>query len=168
MNSIEAINKALPILLQYKNLEDEDLVNVLVENDFSAALSRKLVLFMPIAFGRVFLSKLKVNVSDEYECYQKKGIFTDKQRRKLINEPVYKESLKIAAQMAGKETTGQTFLTIAFRSAEVNAVNQMELQGVNPERVVLTPILTEWEIDEEPQSYDAESTQEKNWWKFWK
>ena len=69
-------------------------------------------------------------------------------------------------EMAGKETTGQIFLAIAFRSAEVNAVNQMELQGSRPENIVLTPMLTMWDLYEESDNLEAAQT--KNWWEFWK
>jgi hypothetical protein len=168
MDINETIKKAAPVFLSHKHLEDEDLVNVLIEKGFSESVARKLVLFMPIAFGRIILNDLKVKAGDEYECFQKKGIFTDKRRRKLVSESVYSESLKIAAEMAGKETTGQIFLAIAFRSAEVNAVNQMELQGSNPENVVLTPILIQWEIGEEPPPTHTESNRTKNWWELWK
>ncbi len=166
MEISEAVKIAAPLFHTQKSLEDEDLVNILMEVGFPLLLARRIVVFMPLAFGRIMLKELNVNVRDEYEYFQKKGVFTDKKRRKLVDEPVYRESLKLAAKMAGKETTGQTFLAIAFRSAEVNAVNQLELQGSKPENIVLTPMLTMWDLYEE--SDDLEATQAKNWWEFWK
>ncbi len=59
-------------------------------------------------------------------------------------------------------------MAIAFRSAEVNAVNQMELQGSNPEDIVLTPMLTKWDLYEESELDKIELSQTKNWWEFWK
>ena len=70
--------------------------------------------------------------------------------------------------MAGKTTTGETFLAIAFRSSEVHSVNELELRGSKLENVVLTPIQILWEIDEESQPDKIEETQPKNWWEFWK
>ncbi len=168
MEISEAVKKAAPLFLTHKNLEDEDLVNALTEIGFPILLARRIVVFMPIAFGRIMLNELNVNLTDEYEYFQKKGIFTDKKQRKLVDEPVYKESLKLAAELAGKETTGQIVLATAFRSAEVKVVNQLELQGVNPEDVVLTPMLTMWDLYDESELDNIESTQSKNWWEFWK
>jgi hypothetical protein len=166
MEISEAVKIAAPLFHAQKSLEDEDLVNTLTEVGVPLLLARRIVVFMPLAFGRIMLKELNVNVSDVYEYFQKKGGFTDKKRRKLVDEPVYKESLKLAAKMAGKETTGQIFLAIAFRSAEVNAVNQMELQGSKPENIVLTPMLTMWDLYEESDNLEASQT--KNWWEFWK
>lgn len=131
-------------------------------------MARKLILFMPIAFGRIMMDELGANLRDEFIYTRKKGIFTDKTQKKLTDEKIYRESLKKASQMSGKKETGEIFLAIAFRSCEVNAVNDMELKGLNPQNAVFTPIEFFWELDEDQEHDDLESTQPKNWWEFWK
>ncbi len=114
MEITEALRKAAPIFLTDKILEEEDLVDALTDIGLPLLLARRIVVFMPIAFGRIMLKELNVNVSDKYEYFQKKGVFTDKRQRKLRDEPVFSESLKLAAEMAGKETTGQIFWQLRF------------------------------------------------------
>lgn len=176
MNTSETINKALPIFLQYRSLEDEDLLEVFIKKGFAPSIARKIIVFMPMAFGRIIIKDLRVETSDEFEVVERKDNSSHKQRRKLNDVEIYRESFKMASAMSVEETMDETFLVVAYRSAEVNAVNQMKMEGVDPENTVFTSMATMWEIDEEPPQNNTEShqtnhieeTQSKNWWEFWK
>ena len=176
MNTTETINKALPIFLQYRNLEDEDLLEVFIKKGFAPSIARKIIVFTPMAFGRIVIKDLQVETSNEFEVIERKDNSLHKQRRKLNDVEIYRESFKMASAMPVEETMDETFLVIAYRSAEVNAVNQMKMDGVNPENIVFTSMATMWEIDEEPpqnnieshQANEVEEVSTKNWWEFWK
>lgn len=174
MKASEAIKEALPIFLQYGNLKDEDLLDIFIKKGFPPDIARKIVVFMPLAFGRVMMNELKVETSDEFEYFRKKGTFTDKQRRKLNNIAIYREAFVIASRMS--QSDDEDFWAVAGRSAEINAVNHLKAQGSKPHNIVLTPMLTMWELEEEPppnytdsiQAAKPQPTSNKNWWEFWK
>ena len=174
MKAVEVINKALPIFLQYRNLECEYLLDIFIKKGFDPDTARKIVVLMPIAFGRPIMNELGAETSSEFDVYEKKGSSLHKQRRKLNNVEIYREAFKIASGMAGNED--ETFWAVANRSAELSAVRHLKSQGGEPQGMVLTAIETMWEIEEEspytnPETIESENTepsQSKNWWEFWK
>ena len=162
-----AIKKAMLICAENKG-EWELSEKALRNSDIPLPLAEKILEFMPLAFGRAFMNGLGVNFSNEYVRYiseDNKAII--KQRGKLINEPVFAESLKIANNLISKRIAGEDFQAIAFTSAEFNVVNEMMNKGSQPENIVLTEPYLQWR--EELSSEDlTESNQNKSWWQFWK
>ncbi len=175
MNTIEAINKALPIFLQHGSFEDVELLNVFIKKDFALEIARKIVVFMPIAFGRTLMKELRVTTSDDFEVAEFVNNSLRKQKRRLNDVEIYREAFKLASSMSAKNLRNEEFWAVANRSAEVGVVNQLKLEGSSPENLVLTSMITMWEIEEEPPYISTESTQtiitesaEKKWWEFWK
>jgi hypothetical protein len=166
MNLSEAIKKAVTLYAESKYSE-EDLELALKEMGISASLAHKIIEFVPLAFGRVFLNDLNVKTQEHFVRYVvSDGKTVEKQRRNLTDEPVFKETLKIASKMKGNKETGKDFVAIAFCSAEVRAVNEMELKGSKPENVVLTAPYLQW--NEVNETDVLESKEPSSWWQFWK
>ncbi|CAN5178484.1 hypothetical protein BH20ACI1_BH20ACI1_32270 [soil metagenome] len=162
----DAIKKSMKIFADNKG--NWDLSEAAIKNsDIPLPLGEKILEFMPLAFGRAFMNDLGVGFKDEYVRY----IFDDgktvvKQRRKLKNEPVFVESLKIASEIISKRSAGKDFQSVAFTSAEFRTVNEMMNKGSEPQNLVLTEPYLQWR-EELADEKILDSEQEKNWWKFW-
>jgi hypothetical protein len=167
MDIIEGINKAVDIFAEHKNSHWEDLEQDFQNSGLPTSLANKLLEFMPLAFGRVFMKDLGISFRDEYVRYVvSDGKIIVKQRRKLTDELVYNESFKIASKMQTGKINGEKFLAVAFRSAEFNCVNEMELKGSKPENLVLTEPHLEWRDENELDI--SEPRGNSSWWQFWK
>jgi hypothetical protein len=167
MDIEEAIKKAVTIFAEHRDSGWEVLVEAVENSDIPTLLAGRLLEFMPLAFGRVFMKDLGIAFREEYVRYVvSDGKIVVKQRRKLIDESVYRESFKIASKMEGTKIDGEKFLAVAFRSAEFICVNEMELKGSKPEHLVLTEPHLEW--TEEDELDISESKGNSSWWQLWK
>jgi hypothetical protein len=114
------------------------------------------------------MKDLGVNFRDEYIRYiSDNGKTVVKQRRKLKDELVFTESLKIASSIVSKRKAGEEFQAVAFTSAEFRAVNELMNKGSEPQNIVLTEPYLQWREDLGNENF-SESSQDKSWWQFWK
>jgi len=153
MNITKAIKIALPTFVKYREEGEETIRKALIKAGIPEELSCQLVEFLPIAFGRVFLKNMPVDLSDEYIRYVfADGEFVEKERKKLSSHPVFTEAKNIALSMAKKNrwalfksSKGEQFETIAKWSAEVKAISYLMIEkGSKPENIVLTPPSLQW------------------------
>jgi hypothetical protein len=114
----------------------------------------------------VLLAEMGVQVAD---CYVTVGADGKHSReRKLYEEPVYSETLAVAHSELETGMARDTFLTIAGRSAELHAVSNALLQGVDLQGVrILPPVISLPQSDSEQPSRRHEK-QGKPWWQFWR
>jgi hypothetical protein len=167
MDVSEAIKKTIHIFAEHRDSHWEVLVQAIEDSGIPVSVTAKLAEFMPLAFGRVLMKDLGISFREEYVRYVFSGGKTVvKQQRKLTDELVYRESLRIASKMEAEKIDGEEFLAVAYRSAEFNVVNDMELKGVKPENLVLTCPYLEWR--EENQLDISELKEIPGWWQFWK
>lgn len=167
MNVQEAIKIAMSIFAE--NNGNWELSEKALRNcDIPLPLAEKILEFMPLAFGRAFMKDLGVMFKDEYVRYvHSDNKIVEKYRVRLIDEPVFRESLKIASSMVSKRIAGEDFQAIAFTSAEFRIVNEMMNKGSEPQNLVLTEPYLQWR-EELINENLTNLNQNKSWWQFWK
>lgn len=136
--------------------EDELLVTVISQSGFDRALGERLVTFVPLAFGRVYLAEARPTFPLEYII---RDLRSDRSvRRAFSSEPVFEAALAIARSWTTESR--DKVARVAHRSAEVRVVQQLTTPGGSPAAIVLTePILTRIPFPD---------TEEKRpWWKLW-
>jgi hypothetical protein len=163
MEAKEAIEAALPVFEKHKNSEDDVVEQALKSAGIPSQTAVRLVEFMPLAFGRVFMDGMGITFEENYIRLNRKT--KQEKRGKLADEKFYTESLSFARQIVGQQTYSKAFQAVALRSAEVNAVNNALNNGSKPENLVLSSPVFLWE--EENQNDVSESKQSKSWWRFW-
>lgn len=146
METLEAIKIALPLFAEYKNSDWKALVQALENTDIPLSLTDRLLEFMPLAFGRVFMDEMGVEFKDYYIRYDAN---TKRQQQKKLNDsPIYKDCFEVASHIVSRNMAGEAFTAVAFRSAELLAVNGLLNKGSKLNNVVLTPPYLQW-LEEE-------------------
>ena len=160
MDISEGIKKALPLYADSQIKSEEDLESAIRNAGVPVALARKILEFVPLAFGRIFLKEMNVQLRADFVRHNiENGRIVEKQRRPLANEPVFREAFRIGSEMATNQETSQLFLKVAFWGAEMQAVNTMELKGAKPENLVLTEPSLQWRDENE---FDEQLPEENN------
>ena len=163
MKIVEAIKIALPVFAEHKNSDWEVLETALIGAGIEPSLTAKLLEFMPLAFGRVFLDGMGIKFAENYTRYN--DLSGQSKESKLLDEPVYAESFWAASQIVEYQAAGEAFNAVAFRSSELHAVNEALNAGSKPENLVTSPPHLVWN-SEETDSMDL--LQPKKKWQFWK
>lgn len=138
---------------------------VLIQNLISQGIDEKtagdLVDFIPIAFTRVGLDHLNIDFQDYVQYVDKIGRV--KEKRKLIDIPIYAEAVRFAKEDAGLFVDNEEFLTIESYSAEFKVINDMLNKGSRIEDLVISPVtmLAGSNVIED-------SEENKSWWQIWK
>lgn len=166
MQVIEAVKIALPVFAAYKDSDWEVLGQALKNANIPHSLADKLLEFMPLAFGRVFLEGMNIQFETFYLRYD--PATKREQRRKLNDEPVYTESHWAASEIVAANAAGEAFQAVVFRSSEVHAVNNALNGGSKPENLLMSPPVLMWKSEDENPKSDSESQVTKKRWQFWK
>ena len=116
---------SVKLFRKHRDLEDFDLLKVFVDNGIPLDISRRLIEFTPIAFGRVFLENLGANLTEYYERIDvENGKVKVIEKSKLAENPIYAQALKFAQNEVNYDYDKDNFLLIAWRSAEMQAMNE--------------------------------------------
>jgi hypothetical protein len=166
MKIVEAIKIALPVFAEHKDSDWEVLETALISAGVPASLTGKLLEFMPLAFGRVFLDGLGIKFEDYYVRYDAQ--INRKKEKKLADEPVYTESFWAASQIIARQAAGEAFNAVAFRSSEFLAVNNALNAGSKPEDLITAPPHLLWNSEDSEEPNSSESQKPKKKWQFWK
>lgn len=165
----KAIEKAISIITENTEADLDELAVKISSADIPEQLTDKILEFVPLAFGRVYMRDWGTNFKDEYVRYVlEDGKPVEKQRRKLTNEPVYCEAIKIANKLNSKWKRNKTFELVAFMSSEFLGINELMNKGAKPQDIVLTNPYLPWRDDLSDEDNFTESTDSKNWWQIWK
>jgi hypothetical protein len=159
----EAIRQALPVFVTYKGTSLAGLVSALERQGFSRTLALELGEFLPLAFARAVLEGKGLRFPDYYVRVDGQG--RERARRKLLQEPVFREALGMVLEVRQEGT--DTLMAVAKRSAELHAINQALRSGKRAEQLVLNPPALSWSDDQEPKKKTQARTP-KAWWQFWK
>lgn len=135
------ISQAVVILRRSTVLTDEAVSRLLVAEGVERDLAARLVVFLPMAYCRLLLSRSGVRFSDNFRRLLPDGsISTEKP---LSSEPVWESLVTFAQSEIERGMAEHDILAVAGRSAEFHAVNQLLQSGSRLENVVLsTPVLT--------------------------
>lgn len=155
MNVRTAIERAVPLLAQYGNSDQEILLAWMLRNGIPRAEALQAIRFIPLAFARDVLDGMGVTLSDTYI----RVVGDAQEERPLQDEPFYREALELAPVMAA-EFGFDAFEAITYLSSEFQAINSALNAGASPENLVGSPPLITWpEAPPEPAK--------RPWWKVW-
>jgi len=164
MEILAAVELAVPVFHAHKNSTWKTLGDALQEAGIPKAISNRLLEFMPLAFARVFLDGLGIEFGEYYIRFDSKT--NRKISKKLVDEPVYRESFAFASSLIAEQKAGDELISIVSRSSEFVAMNKAMNDGSRPEDLISSPPILLW--DEETENQIDAAGQTKSKWKFWK
>lgn len=145
----DAVNKAIAAFHTRRESDEHEIVEMLVASGIEKPLAAKLVEFVPLAFFRAMMEESGVQFADYFLRLGPEGKPADE--RKLNQEPVYMEALKMALAEAKAGRGGEDYLAVARRSAEFQAINNALHDGAKLEDLVCAPPVLLWsESSDEP------------------
>lgn len=136
----QALTALLERIAETPEADDWALVEALESRGTSQIVAMRLVVFAPIAFGRVHPTGRGVTFNDTFEGRGKKSR-TD-EPLPLTSAPEFVVSRQAAARL---DPASRSFLALALRSPEVVVATELQNQG-SMEGIVCTPVLTLWDI----------------------
>jgi hypothetical protein len=164
MEILVAVQKAVPVFHEHKDSTWKTLGEALEEAGIPKTISTRLLEFMPLAFARAFVDGLGIEFGEYYIRFDSKT--NRKVSKKLMDEPVYSESLSFATSLMAEQRAGDEFISVVIRSSEFVAMNKAMNDGSHPEDLVSSPPILLW--DEESDNRTDAAGQAKSRWKFWK
>ena len=145
----DAIIQLAKLAQAHPYLDDEGLVEVLCRQGVNPLSARRLVAFVPIAFGRALLEPMGVIVDPNFETHPHGPQGLVKSPRSVTSRPLASVPEYVAARSMAttlKRTPG--FRQLAARGAEVNAAESAMRQGATAdEDLHFTPVFIGWDID---------------------
>ncbi len=123
----DTIAKALHIMRTYPDLDDLHLFRRLAAEGIELRTAARLVLFLPLAYCRIFLAPYKVKVSADFCQLRLGGGFTP--ARPLTSEPLWREIVEWAQREVKRGITNDDFFAVASRSAEFGIVTEALREG---------------------------------------
>lgn len=123
-------------------LDDQGLVEVLCQRGVNPLSARRLVAFVPIAFGRALLEPMGVIADPNFENHRRGPRWRARSSRSVTSRPLASVPEYVAARsMAPVLKRSPGFRQLAVRGAEVNAVESLMRQGSAARDVRLTPVI---------------------------
>jgi hypothetical protein len=138
MELSEAIIKSIEIIRNNNQENDDVIMQKLAELGIEKDLANHLATFIPIAYCRAFLDGSGVTFVDYYLYFDEKG--STSKPRWLTDEPVFLEALKIAEGELKGGANGERYFSIAGRSGEFRAINDLLNRGSKFEDIVMSPM----------------------------
>ncbi len=174
------VSRAAAAMAWLGDKDNEEIQEELVKEGMSVTDAEKAIVFMPIAFGRVFLKGITTaGFPDEATVVDgnEKEIAIN-----LCDEPIYTEAYRLAEKIAVEGCVNKDhFKQIFLQSAELNAFNNAlnegaKLEDLNGARfgspiMYLSHYRPAGKIDEtmpEAEKVVEPKKEEKPFWKFWK
>jgi hypothetical protein len=139
----ETIRRAVAIFRKLVNSDDGQVCSALIESGVQPEMAEKLVMFLPIAYGRVILKKIRIRFSDTFKHPLNDGTLAE---HAFADEPIWRAIVECARDEVSRGIAGEQLLSVAARSAEFDAVNQLLNGRSTPDNIVLTPPLILWPI----------------------
>jgi hypothetical protein len=117
------------------DLDSEGLVAALTDRGLDLQSARRLVVFVPLALGRVLLDGLGITFADTYLVAN--ATHTTKHPLADVPEFIAASAAGASGQLPPDQLSG-----LALRSSEVDAVNQALHNGSQPQHLILSPPVT--------------------------
>ena len=144
------IFKAVSTLRASPNLDDRAIYNVLVNDGMGRQLAARLVEFAPIVYARLILRSHGARFSNTFRRALPEGSYRE---QFFSSDPLWNALMAFAHSEVARGVSSQDLLTVAARSAEFDAANQLLNQGSKLQNLVFTSPVLSW-----PESGpDAES-----------
>lgn len=137
-NVRQHIQSAVEIFRAHPDADADEILQLITDSGLEQPLAIQLLLFVPLAYGRVMLSDKDILFPSTYLCLGKPA------KRRLDALPLWAEALEYAKQ------DREPFFPIAGRSSEVRAVNDAMRDGEKLEDLIFTPPGFLWPIESVP------------------
>jgi hypothetical protein len=153
--------------------EDDAIREELTRRGASPAVAEQAVALIPLAFGRVLVTRLGVKPPASAILLSEAG---ERRTIELGTNPIFWEASQLAETGLRTGTmTREQFESVALRSVEVKALNNALHGGSNPKNLIMSepvmPAFHEWESSPTPAPPSPLSTPPpaaaKPWWRFW-
>ncbi len=153
-----ALKKYIAIIQRTPHLTDNAIEKQLVAAGCEWSMAQRIVLFVPLAFGRIVVEGLGVKAADtyihhdladgtEHECELKMDI-------------VFTWAKSVTGEYAGMPEFKEAFRSIVVRSPEVGAINRALNGGVTQESLRESTLA--------PCVVCLGRPSRKPWWRFWR
>jgi hypothetical protein len=146
----ERIRRAVAVLRKLANSDDRQVYSALIESDIQPEMAEKLVMFLPIAYGRVLLKKMGIRFSNQFKRALNDGTLVE---HAFADEPIWSAVVECPREEVSGGISGEHLICVAARSAEFDAANQLLNGGSGPENIVLTPPVILWPVESSKPSY---------------
>jgi hypothetical protein len=143
--------------------EDVDILDKLLSAGCRRDVSEKLLMFLPQACARAFLSDLGIVFPPNYRCVLPDGSLGA--QRPFNSDPDW---VAIEAfVVARKSTEKDEIARIGTRSSEFDAINKALLNGSKPSNLVLSDSVFAFTEASGLSGATAQAAK-KPWWRFWR
>ena len=178
--ALKLVNLTIEVFVDQSIQEEEEIEEFLMGRGVREIHAEDLISFIPIAFGRVYLSDKVVTLSPEFIWIQ---MDTEQQCPVTLSEQlIFQAAYDVAVQWMKERGQDAEFMCLARWSAEVNVIQQLLDKGSRLEDCVISPTMgrssrqpnqifssdryvplkpTHGKDDSPPQLED------KAWWKIW-
>src|ERR1700730_15118852 len=120
------ISRAIFLLRSSPSLEDKAIYRALVADGMEREFAARLVEFLPVAYGRLVLGNSGILFSDAFDRVLLDGRTS---RRALSSEPLWDLVMDFARNEANHGVSTKHLISVAGRSAEFQAANELLQQG---------------------------------------
>jgi len=141
----DSIAKAVALMRRSPSCTDLEIWRKLVAGGLDASVSARLVEFLPMAYCRVMLERSGAKFSASFQRSMANGQITPEQP--LSSEPVWNAVLAFAKAETDRGISEEDLVTLAARSAEFHAANQLLNGGSKLKAITFTPVVFPWPDD---------------------
>jgi hypothetical protein len=117
---------AVELLRRCPELDDQQLYRALTAKGVGNPTAARLVVLIPIAYGRIILQRAGARLSPTFREKGSQGISNE---RALTSEPLWEPIITFAKNEVAQGASSQEIMLIAGRSAEFEAANQLLNSG---------------------------------------
>ncbi|WP_155832973.1 hypothetical protein [Hymenobacter swuensis] len=145
------ILQSLPLFVPHEATEDS-VFELLLREQVPADLATQIILFVPTAFGRIFMQKFQVDFPETFVLQYSDG--TTLEGLSWADEPVYAAAQRIAEAAIDRGEWQENFhFEIASWSSEVGVISQALVEGHKPQSLTLQKLQINGDIGPRPISY---------------
>ncbi|MDU1891450.1 MAG: DUF6348 family protein [Dysgonomonas sp.] len=178
------ISRMAAIMAWMADKDKEEIEKQLMHSGLSLAEAEKVMVFVPLAFGRMYMQIASSSV------FPKNAIITDETENQTVvnlkDEPIYVMAYQLAEYIVAEGLTHtENFQRLLAQSTEYNTYNNALLEGVDPNDMQggqfgepmiylphyepVTETSKELSPDTAPEEKEEEKRNEKKkpFWKFW-
>jgi hypothetical protein len=152
LSVVAEVRRAIPVFVAHEWSPDDVLGDALIADGRSRVEAERMLIFVPIAFGRALLSETGIRFSATYLLHSSSG---EPMSKRLLAQPIFYAAMAVAGMGLDRDTV----LAIARRSAEFKVVTQALNDGCRAAALILTePLVSLPGEDPETQTDTGQST----------
>lgn len=164
MTATEAVRRSVPVFAAHPGADVYDIRAGLIGAGIPVELAADITEFLPLAAARAMLDGMGIRFADEYVRLSDQGRVIG--QKKLADEPVYREGLRVAGELS--RIGDEAFLALVRRSQEYRAVNKALNEGADPAGLNYGPPVMIANEDDRRAFGEPPGRPARTWWQFWK